>query len=127
MPELLKPKVRQAEEALRDLPVAVGEAVLESSELERSEARDDSSTGSARRPLTSAEVVEAAHRVAKDIYGCWEFAERLEVYRSVGERFKGRRPPGPQHRRRSLARADLLGQRPARVEGAAFRRSELAR
>jgi hypothetical protein len=88
MPELLERKVRPANEALTDLPVAVGEAVAESPELERSLNRESSSAAFARRSLSSAEVVSAAHAVAKEIDGCWEFAERLEVYKSVGERFK---------------------------------------
>jgi len=88
MPELLEPKVRPATEALTDLPGAVGEAVAEPPELERSRDGESSSAVSARRPMSSAEVVSAAHAVAKEIDGCWEFAERLEVYKSVGERFK---------------------------------------
>lgn len=88
MSELLEPKVRPTREALTDLPGAVGEAVAESPELERSRDGESSSTASARRPMSSAEVVSAAHAVAKEIYGCWEFAERLEVYKSVGQRFK---------------------------------------
>lgn len=88
MPELLEPKARQAEEALRESPVAAGEAVLEPPRLERSKTRKASSAASPARALASAEVIEAAHRVAQDIYGCWEFPERLEVYKSVGDRFK---------------------------------------
>lgn len=88
MPELLVPRVRQAEEAFKDLPGAVGEAVSESPALERSEPDASASAAASRHRLCSSEVVEAAHRFAKEICGCWEFAERLEVYRSVGERFK---------------------------------------
>lgn len=87
MPELLEPKVRQAEEAVRDLPGAVDEAVSQSPGRRRSETDASAPAATPRQRLRSSEVVEAAYEVAKEIYGCWEFAERLKVYGSLKERF----------------------------------------
>jgi uncharacterized small protein (DUF1192 family) len=40
-------------------------------------------------PLNSdVDLVEAAHQIAKELYGCWELSERIAIYKRTGERFK---------------------------------------
>lgn len=79
MSTLLLPKVRADDELIRDLPAELGEVVSESS----------GARGTAASPSDhQAELIEAAHGVAREIYGCGVFSERLKVYGKVGRRFK---------------------------------------
>lgn len=77
MDTLLETRPRPEEELVRDLSGEIGELVSDASEP---------------LPAVSAadriDLLDAAHDVAREIYSCWEFSERLEVYKSVGERFK---------------------------------------
>lgn len=77
MSTLLKTKPRPEGELVRHLPGEVGELVSAASEPLPADS-----------PAAPNDLINAAHQVAKEIYGCWEFSERLEVYKSVGERFK---------------------------------------
>jgi hypothetical protein len=74
MSTLLESKVRPEEELVRGLPGEVVESVSEQLPADP-----------AGPPI---DLIDAAYEVAKEIYGCWEFSERLEVYKSVGSEFK---------------------------------------
>jgi len=89
MPKLLESKVREPEEAVKGLPALVTETVSDVPALPRPEPDAASPIASdPSPPLRTEDLIEAAHTVAREIYGCWEFSERLEVYKSVGEQFK---------------------------------------
>lgn len=85
MTTLLKPRVRPSEEAVQDVPRRNRELVA-----------DSPGTGDIGKPpgtrvwppTQREDLIDAAHQVAEDLYACWELAERIEVYKEVGSRFK---------------------------------------
>lgn len=89
MGTLLKPKVEQVDELVRDLPGEVDEVLAGSQDAPTGgRASSSSSPGASSPPLASSDLVEEAHKIAKRLYGCWELSERIEIYKEIGQRFK---------------------------------------
>jgi len=89
MPKVLEPKVRESEEAVKGLPASITETAADVRELLRPESDAASPKANHSGSAASSEdLIEAAHAVATLIYGCCDFSERLEVYKSLSEQFK---------------------------------------
>jgi hypothetical protein len=89
MGTLLRPKVEQVDELVRDLPGEVDEALAASQEPPAVDAPPSSSSPSiSPSSLASSDLVGEAHEIAKALDGCRELSERIQVYKEVGQRFK---------------------------------------
>jgi hypothetical protein len=89
MPKLLEPKVREPEEAVKGLPAVVTEAVSDVSGLPHPEPDAVSPVASASSvPLPTHDLIEAAHKVARDLHRLQSLYERCGVYSRVSREFK---------------------------------------
>lgn len=73
MTTMLKPKVGQADELVKDLPGAVGEVLAD-------QRFSPALTG-------PGDLVAAAHGIAKALHACGNLSERIKVYKDLGQRF----------------------------------------